>query len=138
MPNTLKTILNLLLEVNKHQRVPIFPGHYEDSVELGKYFRCMMWLAKSPWILAGNGASTRSLASSLFMLDILKQSKALETMETFDRIIRYLIGDTDSMSFTQLNALVRGGKRRNTLFTFFEFDDDVIKLKKCKEDKYCV
>lgn len=83
-------------------------GYYEESEELQKYFRAMMWCGRVDLRVAGKPeeASPRELGAAVTLQDLLQQSGKFEQWQQFDRLIQTFVGKTDSMTFAQLSNLL--------------------------------
>ncbi len=84
-------------------------GHYEKSVDLKNYFHAMMWCGRIDLRVAGNPneSSPRELASAVVMNDLLERSKGFELWNQFDGMLQVFVGKPDSMTFAQLNEVLR-------------------------------
>lgn len=83
-------------------------GHYEKSQQLRRYFRAMMWCGRIDMRVAGDPgqASPRQLAAAIALHDLLHRAGKFDRWQQFDRIIQTFVGDSDSMTFAQLDALL--------------------------------
>jgi hypothetical protein len=90
-------------------------GHYEDSTELRRYFKTMMWLGRTDLRVAGNdqdcdgnllSPSRRQLGTAIVLGRLLALANQFENWQHFDRVIRTFVGITDSMTFAQLADLM--------------------------------
>ena len=90
-------------------------GHYEDSAELRRYFKTMMWLGRTDLRVAGNdqdcdgnplSPSRRQLGTAIVLGRLLALANQFENWQHFDRVIRTFVGITDSMTFAQLADLM--------------------------------
>jgi hypothetical protein len=90
-------------------------GHYEDSVELRRYFKTMMWLGRTDLRVAGNdqdcdgnllAPSRRQLGTAIVLGRLLALADQFQNWQHFDRVIRTFVGITDSMTFAQLADLM--------------------------------
>ena len=84
-------------------------GHYNNSISLQQYFRAMMWLGRVDLRVAGdsNQASTRELGTAMVLLQALKDSGHLSQWQEMDRLLQIMVGRVDSMTFSQLDALLQ-------------------------------
>lgn len=93
-------------------------GHYTDSEQLGRYFRCVLWLGRMDLRVAGgpfedspcegsHKASPRELGTAIVLHQLLKDSGQFERWQQFDRMIQTFVGWTDSMTFGQLGDVLR-------------------------------
>jgi hypothetical protein len=82
-------------------------GHYETSERLQRYFRAMMWCGRIDLRLAGTEESSpRELGAAIVLQDLLQRSGRWERWQHFDRILETFVGQTDSMTFAQLGAIL--------------------------------
>jgi hypothetical protein len=84
-------------------------GHYENSPELRRYFQAMMWCGRIDLRVAGNAkyASPRELGAALVLHDLLQRSGSFARWQCFDRVVQTFVGQSDSMTFAHLDALVK-------------------------------
>jgi hypothetical protein len=86
-------------------------GHYENSEQLKKYFKAMMWCGRIDLRIAGGRdywgvlSSPRELGSAIILNDLLVRSNQFERWRQFDRLIQTYVGRTDSATFAHLGAL---------------------------------
>ena len=92
-------------------------GHYTHSERLGRYFRCVMWLGRTDFAVAGGpfdrgcefvDASARELGTAIVLWSLLNSSDQFATWHDFDQVIQAFVGWTDSMTFAQLGGLLSG------------------------------
>jgi hypothetical protein len=92
-------------------------GHYTHSERLGRYFRCVMWLGRTDFAVAGGpfdrgcglvDASPRELGTAIVFWNLLNRADQFATWHDFDRLIQAFVGWTDSMNFAQLGGLLSG------------------------------
>lgn len=90
-------------------------GHYENSDQLRRYFKTMMWLGRTDLRVAGNDydcdgnlldPSRRQLGTAIVLGRLLALANQFENWQHFDRVIRTFVGITDSMTFAQLADLM--------------------------------
>jgi hypothetical protein len=83
-------------------------GHYESSERLQKYFRAMMWCGRIDLRVAGTPeeSSPRELGAAIVLHDLLQRSGRWQRWQQFDRILQTFVGQTDSMTFAQLGAIL--------------------------------
>jgi hypothetical protein len=87
-------------------------GHYENSEQLKKYFKAMMWCGRIDLRIAGGRdywgvlSSPRELGSAVILNDLLLRSNQFERWHQFDRLIQTYVGRTDSATFAHLGALL--------------------------------
>lgn len=99
-------------------------GHYENSEQLKRYFRAMMWCGRTDLRIAGGEdyfgelSSARELGSAIILNDLLGRAGPrgkkgdveglFARWERFDRLIQTFVGRTDSATFAHLDALMKG------------------------------
>jgi hypothetical protein len=92
-------------------------GHYTHTERLARYFRCVMWLGRTDFAVAGGPfdrgcgpvyASPRELGTAIVLWNLLNRSDQLATWKNFDQVIQAFVGWTDSMNFAQLGGLLSG------------------------------
>ncbi len=92
-------------------------GHYTHSERLGRYFRCVMWLGRTDFAVAGGPfdrgcgdqlAAPRELGGAIVLWHLLQRSGEFNTWLNFDRVIQSFVGWTDSMDFAQLGGVLAG------------------------------
>jgi hypothetical protein len=92
-------------------------GHYTHTERLGRYFRCMMWLGRTDFAVAGGpidrgcGSSfpaPRELGGAIVLWNLLQRSGEFNTWLNFDRVIQSFIGWADSLNFAQLGGVLAG------------------------------
>lgn len=88
-------------------------GHYQDSAELGRYFRAMMWLGRTelPILFLDEATgkltfSRRSLAGAL-TLHAVMDAGAKARWTRIDDAVGAFIGEPDSMSPANVEALLK-------------------------------
>lgn len=84
-------------------------GYYENSKQLQQYFQAMMWCGRIDLRIAGTpeDSSTRELGAAMVLYDLLKRSGKFEQWQQFDRLIQTFVGRTDSMTFAQLDDILK-------------------------------
>ena len=84
-------------------------GHYTHSMELAQYFQAMMWLGRIDLRVAGNPeeASPRELGAAIVLHDLLVSAGQFDNWKSFDRMLQTFVGKTDSMTFSQLGAVLQ-------------------------------
>ncbi|NEO50342.1 MAG: DUF3160 domain-containing protein [Moorea sp. SIO4A3] len=87
-------------------------GHYENSETLKKYFRAVMWCGRVDLRIAGKPeeASPRELGAAIILNDLLTKSGKFEQWQQFDQMLQTFVGPTDSMTFAQLDDLLKQAK----------------------------
>ena len=88
-------------------------GHYTESEELGRYFKSMMWLGRTNFLLADpevdapHGFELNGQAfSAMCLLHQLVTSGEIMTLWTrFSRVIDLMVGETDSMDLADTTKL---------------------------------
>jgi hypothetical protein len=90
-------------------------GHYEKSEALKRYFRAMMWCGRIDLRVAGNPehASPRELGAAVVLHDLLRASGKFDRWRQFDRLLRTFVGEADSMTFAQIDGLLKEAKVRS-------------------------
>jgi hypothetical protein len=92
-------------------------GHYTHSERLARYFQCLIWLGRIDVPVAGTfarcpddtrKASPRELGFSIVLWHLLNASGQFDTWAEMERIISTFVGQTDSLTFGQLNGLFAG------------------------------
>eukprot|EP00638_Chattonella_subsalsa_P019351 CAMPEP_0117885286 /NCGR_PEP_ID=MMETSP0950-20121206/19531_1 /TAXON_ID=44440 /ORGANISM="Chattonella subsalsa, Strain CCMP2191" /LENGTH=781 /DNA_ID=CAMNT_0005742107 /DNA_START=54 /DNA_END=2399 /DNA_ORIENTATION=- len=82
-------------------------GHYTSSEELQKYFKCMMWLGRVDFRIAGRDSSQTQLGCAIILLNLLLNSHQLEAWNKFNLFLEVFFGEVDSMTFIQLNDVLQ-------------------------------
>ncbi len=96
-------------------------GHYTDRQQLKEYFKAMMWLGrielylKTPDSRVYNMLSDsarfqigwRQTITSYMMREARSRSEQVETYQAVDETIRFLVGESDNIRFSDLNRLQR-------------------------------
>jgi hypothetical protein len=93
-------------------------GHYEQSIQLGRYFKAMMWCGRIDLRIVGGDednreASARELGAAVVLNDLLKRALKVGRWAELDRLLQTFVGQTDSMTFAQLDALLSVCLERN-------------------------
>ncbi len=85
-------------------------GHYEASPRLGRYFQTMMWCGRIDLRLAtfepNKEDDIRQLGAAVVMQYLLAQSGQFTNWSMLDAITLLFVGQTDSMTFAQLDDLL--------------------------------
>ena len=82
-------------------------GHYERSDVLKNYFRAMMWCGRMDMEVGVNERKdTKQLSCALALLYLLKRSGQFGAWVAFDEMLQGFVGDTDSMTFAQLDTIL--------------------------------
>ncbi len=85
-------------------------GHYDASPRLGRYFQTMMWCGRIDLRLAtfepNKEDDIRQLGAAVVMQYLLAQSGQFTNWAMIDDITRLFVGETDSMTFAQLDDLL--------------------------------
>ncbi|MCP5520594.1 MAG: DUF3160 domain-containing protein [Verrucomicrobiales bacterium] len=91
-------------------------GHYQDSIELGRYFQASMWLGRVDFRIAGEPfsdcrgqwrtGSTRELGAAMVLRELLNRSGELSKWTRMNRLLEGFVGRADSMNVVQLDALL--------------------------------
>lgn len=84
-------------------------GHYTESKFLSRYFQAMMWCGRVDLRVAGNAgyASPRELGAAMVLLRALQESGQMAQWNSVDQLLQVLVGPVDSMTFAQLDALLK-------------------------------
>ena len=83
-------------------------GHYERNDVLRNYFRAVTWCGRTDMRVGAAGEGhTRELRCALALLCLLKKSGEFQEWERLDATLQNFIGETDSMTFTQLDTVFR-------------------------------
>ncbi|WP_051209024.1 DUF3160 domain-containing protein [Butyrivibrio sp. WCD3002] len=75
-------------------------GYYEGDKTLEKYFRCMMWYGRIPFILT----SEEAVGSALLMTNAIEQD--LSDWESIYAITSFFAGASDDVGYTEFETLV--------------------------------
>jgi hypothetical protein len=104
-------------------------GHYEDSVQLQRYFRAMMWLGRSDFRLLATREDgervflRRQLEAALALRDLLDEA-AFADWRMLDRGIGAFVGEHDYMIVPELDRLLQDVGA--TVVGIGDIPDDVI------------
>ncbi len=84
-------------------------GHYDKSETLRRYFKAMMWLGRIDLRIADEkfDPEGRQLGAAVVLHDLLIRSGGMKTWMDFDRLLQTLVGRTDSMTFAQLDGVLK-------------------------------
>ncbi len=90
-------------------------GHYEKDEALRRYFKAMMWCGRIDLRVAGNPqeSSERELAAAIVLHDLLNRAERFDLWRQFDEVIQTFVGQTDSMTFAQLGAVLQAAGIRS-------------------------
>jgi Protein of unknown function (DUF3160) len=82
-------------------------SHYADDPALRQYFRALMWLGRIevPLLREGGRVLSRRGVAAAFGLRQLMDDGALARFSDIDKVLRAFVGEADSMTFTDLDAL---------------------------------
>jgi hypothetical protein len=86
-------------------------GHYEGDFVLEPYFRAMMWLGRTDFMLVetkdelGNQVLNRPQVEAMLLLDSLFTDADRERFKRIDDVIRAFVGESDNMTLAQIPAL---------------------------------
>jgi hypothetical protein len=93
-------------------------GHYTHSVQLRRYFQCLMWLGRIDLPVAGGPfercpgdprlASPRELGTTLVLHHLIDASGAMKDWRAIDTAIGTFVGWSDSLTVPQLGGLLAG------------------------------
>lgn len=88
----------------------IVRGHYTDSARLSRYFRSMMWCARTDLRLVtfwpNQEDDIRQLGTAIVMNHLLNQSGQFGNWSALEQLTRVFVGITDSMTFAELGDLL--------------------------------
>lgn len=96
-------------------------GHYANTPQLGRYFKCMMWLSRIDFRIAGgpyrdslctrpHPAPLRELGTAIVLHHLLCQSQQFDRWLQLDRVIQTFVGWTDSTTFAQFGDILAAAK----------------------------
>ncbi len=88
-------------------------GHYENSEQLKRYFRAMMWLGRVDMRVIGEKRGVdyrRQLGSAVVLGDLLQRAGRFSQWAQFDKMIQTFVGVSDSMTFAQLKSLLKAAR----------------------------
>jgi len=94
-------------------------GHYTDQYkpELGRYFQAMMWLGRTEFYLIRPNADPlscprqtdadiqRQIIDALLLSEMLNLSGSQTTFDEIDDVIKFFVGESDNVTFTNLAYL---------------------------------
>ncbi|MGI9241686.1 MAG: DUF3160 domain-containing protein, partial [Verrucomicrobiales bacterium] len=93
-------------------------GHYAESRRLQRYFRTMMWLGRADtgWTVQPIDPKTggiiandlRELRNAMLLVQLLRDSGSLKELQAIDRVLAYMVGNSDTMNFSRLHKLMQG------------------------------
>lgn len=88
-------------------------GHYTQREELGRYFKAMMWLGRTDFLLSpapGLGLTEEDLRrmtiGAVLLVELLDQSGAWEQLNAIDDIIGFMVGESDNLTPGELAEIV--------------------------------
>ncbi len=87
-------------------------GYYANTEQMQRYFKCMMWLGRTEFRIAGiadpiaRKSALRELGTAIVLYNVLMQSEQYANWERFERCLQVFVGWTDSMTFAQLGDLL--------------------------------
>jgi len=84
-------------------------GHYENSDQLKRYFRGMMWCGTIDFRLVGTATTAfpRELGAAVVLYHLLQQSGKFEQWQQFDELLQTFVGQSDSLTFAHLDQLLK-------------------------------
>jgi hypothetical protein len=85
-------------------------GRYDQTEQTKQYFRGVMWLGRIDFRLAGTkdpAQELRELGAVIVLNDLLVRAGSVEQWRELDRLLQHFIGQSDCLSFTQVDALLR-------------------------------
>ncbi|MBI5645934.1 MAG: DUF3160 domain-containing protein [Ignavibacteriae bacterium] len=90
-------------------------GHYTRSMQLGRYFRSMIWLGRTEFMLTKpveQGPFTptdediqRQIIASYLVREALDRGTSLATLNEIDDFLAFLVGESDNVGAAQLDEL---------------------------------
>lgn len=92
-------------------------GHYNDSEDLRRYFRAMMWLGRADlgWVVIQppeeSGVfvdSDREIRNSILLTQILEESGMNHRLNAISDIIDFMVGRSDNLTNEELGELLEG------------------------------
>jgi hypothetical protein len=91
-------------------------GHYTHTERLGRYFRAIMWLGRTDFMVAGGPvercpgvqamATPREVGAAIVLWSLFNEAGQLPAWLQMDRIIQSFVGWTDSLTFPQLGGIL--------------------------------
>ena len=92
-------------------------GHYARYEELHSYFKCMMWLGRMEFVLADapkewyesgfdRDGLRRLNITAMMINELLNDGVVLEGMSEIDRIIAFMVGESDNLRPQDYSALL--------------------------------
>jgi hypothetical protein len=132
----LKDIQSLILQTPGGPSTPIYGGsrwidysqfrprgHYTTSIDLRRYFRCMMWLGRADcgWNVLSKESTPgrdpslridtdRELRDAVLLAELLRESNGLGPLKSMDDVIQFLIGRSDNVTVFALLDWMRDRK----------------------------
>ena len=98
-------------------------GHYDDSAELRRYFRCLMWLGRADYawyVLPAQPSDAlqvdtdRELRAAVRLARLLESTGQIEELRAIDAALAFLVGRGDDLSPAELLGVLRAGQIRST------------------------
>jgi hypothetical protein len=136
------TDINRLLDFSQFK----VRGHYARYEELQSYFKCMMWLGRMEFVLADapkewyeegfDREGLRRLNITALMINkLLETRNILGSLDEIDRIIGFMVGESDNLRPTEYSALLAGMGIGGPLFLLNEdnFDNYLQGLKNSED-----
>ncbi len=89
-------------------------GHYSDYPELGAYFKTMMWLGRTEFLLSKPVNSdynpsaddiSRQIIESYLIREALAKDSTMTPYRIIDNTLRFLIGESDNVTVDYLDSL---------------------------------
>jgi hypothetical protein len=90
-------------------------GHYTQTPPLGRYFQSMMWLGRIEIYLiapthvdppVADSNVQRQTIDAALLVEAAQASGSFEMLEEMDRIVRYLVGESDNVSLPNMRSLM--------------------------------
>jgi hypothetical protein len=91
-------------------------GHYGDSVELRRYFRCMMWLGRADCALyvlpfeqseALQVDTDRELRAAVRLTRLLESTGQIEALKAIHSVLAFMVGRSDDLSPSPMLSVLR-------------------------------
>lgn len=85
-------------------------GNYTKTKELGYYFRCVKWLNTAPIYLDND---ERLLSAVLIASFIRRSPRLLQSFQTFQEALKFIVGDEDTISLAHLISILSAEEANN-------------------------
>lgn len=90
-------------------------GHYTDDQTLREYFQAMMWIGRTEFMLLrpegvvipapSDEDIRRQVIDATLLCEAAKNDSTYETLSEIDRIMKYLVGESDNVTLDNLHTL---------------------------------